>query len=62
MIALQLRRGGPDVAAADLLVLPAAEGEIGRALQGLDRALARVLRRRAAAVAFRGRPDDALVH
>src|SRR2546425_12075672 len=61
MIAVQLRRGGPDVGTADLLVLPTLEGELGRALAGLDRGLVRVIRRRASIVDFRGRPDDAFV-
>src|SRR3989442_11002858 len=61
MTAVQLRRGGPDVGTADLLFLPTLEGELGRALAGLDRGLVRVIRRRASIVDFRGRPDDAFV-
>jgi len=61
MIAVQLRRGGPEVGTADLLVLPAVEGELGPALAGLDRSLAGTIRRRASIVDFRGRPDDVLV-
>ena len=61
MTAVQLRRGGPRVGTADLLVLPAVEGELGPALAGLDRRLAGAIRRRASTVDFRGRADDAFV-
>jgi leucyl aminopeptidase len=61
MVEVRVRRGGAAVR-GDLLLVPVTEGDPTAAIKRLGPRQAAVLRRRIRDVAFRGRPDDTLIH